>query len=52
MGAVWSSLAKDTALTNSAVKTVQHLEAYEKLIGSIPPRKIKLTKCVAHFCCS
>lgn len=26
-----------------AVKTVEHLEAYEKLITSIPPSKIKLT---------
>jgi hypothetical protein len=26
-----------------AVKTVEHLEAYEKLITGIPPSKIKLT---------
>lgn len=26
-----------------AVKTVEHLEAYEKLITSLPPRKLRLT---------
>jgi hypothetical protein len=26
-----------------AVKTVEHLEAYQKLITSIPPNKLKLT---------
>lgn len=29
-----------------AVKTVEHLEAYEKLITSLPPRKLRLTPSV------